>query len=265
MRILFFVALEKERKNDLETRFEDIKKKIYENRKKTCWKRFMKNEEDIDDINIRVIEIDKWETPVTHYPEIEFGSARIRRGKYEKGLYHNYGVMGYEYFLIDKPIDITSLEIMGEDGIWNTWMVDDIPHFWSMQLYATNSYGKVLVAGLGLGMIVGELLKNVDVDSITVVEINKDVIDLISPLLSLIECDSECGYDNRLKIINEDFYKFINETNEKFDRIIIDLWVSGSEEETEKLLNEKIVPLSYYIRKLFPDASVVFHGFGISW
>lgn len=71
--------------------------------------------------------------------------------------------------------------------------------------------------------------------------------------------------DVKFEIKNEDFYTFINETNESFDRIIIDLWVTGSAEETLKILKEKVRPLSYYIMKLFPDASVVFHGFGLSW
>jgi Spermine/spermidine synthase domain len=219
---------------------------------------------DIDDIDIDdldaddIIEIAEWKTPATDYPEKEFGRARISRGKYTTGFYHNYGLRGYEFFWVDKPIDITSLEIKGDSGEWKTWMVDDPPHFWSMQNYAKNSYGKVLVAGLGLGLVTGELLNNTDVNSVTVIELNKDVIGLISPLLPE-------AVDVHFEIKNEDFYKFINETHEKFDRIIIDLWVTGSAEETLRVLNEDVKPLSFYIMKLFPDASVVFHGFGLSW
>jgi hypothetical protein len=215
---------------------------------------------DIDDLDADdIVEIAEWKTPATDYPEKEFGGARISRGKYTTGLYHNYGIRGYEFFWVDKPIDITSLEIKGDRGKWKTWMVDDVPHWWSMQNYAKNSYGKVLVAGLGLGLVTGELLNNADVESVTVIELNKDVIGLISPLLP-----KNIG-NTRLDIKNEDFYKFINETHEKFDRIIVDLWVTGSEEETLRVLNEDVKPLSFYIMKLFPDASVVFHGFGLSW
>jgi len=205
-----------------------------------------------------MIKIREWKTPATDYPEKEFGSARISREKYKNGYYHSYGVRGYEYFLVTKPIDITSLEIKDGNGEWKTWMVDDCPHWWSMQDYARNSSGRVLVAGLGLGLVTGELLKNVDVNSVTVIERNKDVIGLISPLLPE-------AIDVHFDIKNEDFYKFINETNERFDRIIMDLWVTGSEEETLKVLSEEVRPLAYYIMKLFPDASVVFHGFGLSW
>lgn len=36
-------------------------------------------------------------------------------------------------------------------------MVDDPPHFWSMQDYTRKSIGNVLVAGLGLGLVTHEL------------------------------------------------------------------------------------------------------------
>jgi hypothetical protein len=167
-------------------------------------------------------------------------------------------VGGYEYFLVDEPILITSLEIKDDDGKWKIWMVDDPPHFWSMQKYSRDSCGNVLVAGLGLGLVTGELLNNVDIRSITVIERNKDVIGLILPLLPK-------AVDVQFEIKNEDFYRFINDTDKAFDRIIIDLWVTGSKEETLKVLNEDVRPLSHYIMKLFPNASVVFHGFGLSW
>jgi hypothetical protein len=212
----------------------------------------------IDSMSDDIVEIAEWKTPATGYPKKEFGSARISRGKYTKGIYHNYGVRGYEYFVVNKPILVTSLEIKDDSGKWQTWMVDDPAHWWSMQDYARNSSGNVLVAGLGLGLVTGELLDNVDVDYLTVIERNKDVIGLISSLLP-----DPIGVDFEIK--NEDFYGFINETNEKFDRIIVDLWVTGSAEETLRVLDEEVRPLSYYLMKLFPNASVVFHGFGLSW
>ncbi len=213
-------------------------------------------------INDKVVKIRNWKTPATDYPEKEFGSARIVKGKYTKGYYHNYGVGGYEYFEIGKSIPVVSLEIKDNDrdgsiGEWKTWMVDDPPHWWSMKNYADGSSGRVLVAGLGLGLVTGELLKNVDVDSITVVERNKDVIGLIRPFLP-------DAIDVEFSIVNKDFFDFINEVgnDKEFDRIIVDIWVTGSIEETLRVLNDEVRPFSYYMRKLFPDASMVFHGFG---
>lgn len=211
----------------------------------------MENNED------EIIKISKWHTPATDYPEKQVGSARIKHGFYNYGYFNNYGVRGYKYFEVTKQIPVTSLEIKDEKSkIWHTWMVDDPPHLWSMQDYARNSIGKVLVAGLGLGLVAHELLSNIDVDSITVIERNKDVIDLISPLLPKAE-------GVKFQIINKDFYDFIHESEEDFDRIIVDLWTSGSIEETKRILHEEVVPFSYYLKIKYPDASIVFHGFKI--
>lgn len=221
--------------------------------------------ENVKENDNEIIKISKWKTPATDYPEKQVNSAKIVHGFYNYGLFHNYGVRGYKFFEVTKQIPVTSLEIREDKDkrVWWTWMVDDPPHWWSMQDYARNSIGRVLVAGLGLGLITHELLENVtnskvlsDVDSITVIERNKDVIDLISPLLSKAE-------DVKFQIINKDFYDFIHESEEGFDRIIVDLWTSGSLEETKKILHEDVLPLSNYLKIKYPDASIVFHGFNI--
>ena len=214
-----------------------------------------------------IIKISRWHTPATDYPEKQVKSARIKHGFYNYGYYHNYGVRGYKFFEVTKQIPITSLEIREhkdnkESEIWWTWMVDDPPHWWSMQDYARNSTGRVLIAGLGLGLVTHELLDMkaakvaVDVDSITVIEKNKDVIDLIYPLLPKAE-------DIKFQIINKDFYDFIHESEENFDRIIVDLWTSGSWKETKTILEEEVRPLSIYLKIRYPDASIIFHGFKI--
>lgn len=212
-----------------------------------------------DDKN-EIIKINKWKTPATDYPEKQVNSAKIVHGFYNYGYFHNYGVRGYKFFEVTKQIPITSLEIKNnETKAWTTWMVDDPPHFWSMQDYAKNSIGRVLVAGLGLGLVTHELLNNVDVDSITIIEMNKDVIDLISPLLPTVE---KIG-STEFRIINKNFYDFIHESEENFDRIIIDLWTSGSKEETTRILQDEVRPFSYYMKMRYPDSSIVFHGFKI--
>lgn len=204
-----------------------------------------------------VVEFIKWETPASKYPEKEFGTARIVHDVYREGYYRNYKVRGYDYFQVIKPITITMLQTK-ENEKWDDWFVDDPPHWWSMEDYALRSMGKVLVAGLGLGLVIYPLLDNVDVESITVVEINKDVIDLIVPLLPITP-------ESNIKIIHDNFYDFINKTKEKYDRIIVDIWRTESLEETRRLLKEEVEPLAVYLMKLFPDASVVFHGFGLEW
>ena len=117
-----------------------------------------------------------WKTPATAYPEARVGKAEIKTLCY-RGIYHAYGLCGHRFYQA-KNLSIRSLAIEDE-----TWMVDDPPHWWAMEDHARFYQGHVLVAGLGLGLIVHALTNNDQVERITVVERERDVIDLVRPHL----------------------------------------------------------------------------------
>lgn len=79
--------------------------------------------------------------------------------------------------------------------------------------------GRVLVAGLGMGMIIHALAKNAEVSSITVVEKESDVIALISPSLPKTE---------KLNVVCADIFKWAPAIGEKFDTIYFDIWADAS-------------------------------------
>jgi len=63
------------------------------------------------------------------------------------------------------------------------------------RLAVQKSHGHVLINGLGIGMVLAAILKKTEVEHITVVEIDPDVIDLVGPHYSsdrvdIIECDA---------------------------------------------------------------------------
>lgn len=91
-------------------------------------------------------------------------------------------------------------------------------------LYQAN--GDVLVAGLGIGLIIIPLLKKPEVRSVTVVELNKNVIDLVAPQLPR---------DERLRIICADIFKFKDTTPMKWDTIYFDIWPNVSEDNYEQM------------------------------
>jgi hypothetical protein len=124
------------------------------------------------------IEVSGWQTPATAYPARRLGSAAIADFTYPPGTYENYGLRGYSSFRVTKPIRVRNLKVNRK-----VWMVDDPPHWWAMQEHASKYHGHVVCAGLGLGLIVHALTQNPKVTRITVVEINKDVIHLIKPLV----------------------------------------------------------------------------------
>jgi hypothetical protein len=68
--------------------------------------------------------------------------------------------------------------------------------------------GNILIAGLGIGMCHKALMEKKEVKSVTIVEINKDVIDLVW---------DHCDKDERFSLINEDILKWIPPKNKKYD------------------------------------------------
>lgn len=83
--------------------------------------------------------------------------------------------------------------------------------------------GKVLIAGLGLGMVITELLKKPDVTKIVVVEKSTDVISLVSPSYT----------DKRVQIVNADIFEY--KPTEHFDFAWFDIWESISAHSYEEM------------------------------
>ena len=130
------------------------------------------------------------------------------------------GVSGYEFFELLKDIVVTELRINNE-----VVMVDDPMHWIGMQRLAEACEGKVLIGGLGLGLILHHFINNKKVTSIDVVEINKDVINLIKPLLP---------QDNRVKILNDDIFNY-EYVHGDYGTIVLDMWVRGKADKQTKL------------------------------
>lgn len=77
-----------------------------------------------------------------------------------------------------------------------------------------NAYGDVLIAGLGLGLIINPLLEKEEVTSITIIEKNQNVIDLVGPY-----------YNNpKINIINGDIFTWKPPKGKKWDTIYFDIW-----------------------------------------
>lgn len=161
---------------------------------------------------MEVLTVSTWETPATKYPLNKVGRAKITRPTGRKGFYRMEGVKGYEYFEVTKAIPITTLRIGRE-----TAMVDDPLHWTGMQELAKHCKGNVITAGLGLGLIVHALANNHTVKSITVVEREPDVIELVKPLV----LDAVNGNSPEIQIIKGDIFKNIPTG---YDVLILDIW-----------------------------------------
>jgi len=197
--------------------------------------------------------VDRWETPATKYPLGRVGRAEITRKWQAKGFYCMEGVAGYVWYRVTKPIEVTNLKISGR-----IWMVDDPLHWFGMKGLAKYSEEKVLVGGLGLGLIVHALLENKKVTQIDVVEINPDVIDLIHPLLPK---------SNKIRVYKDNVFSFdplISTHNTDFGdytTVILDVWVGpGTREKANEMLSAFA-----HLKWRYQKANVTIWGHGAHW
>ena len=113
-----------------------------------------------------------------------------------------------------------------------TIMTDTPMEIRSNMYFVAAAHGKVLIAGLGLGLILMSIQDKEDVESICVVEIHKEIIDLVTKQLPL---------NDKVKIIHADIFKFNLKKGTKFDIIYFDIWndISGDNYAPTKILHRK--------------------------
>jgi predicted methyltransferase len=119
------------------------------------------------------------------------------------------GVSPGEY---TKLVDTTKVF----DSIWMSDTFDEL----NDQLEPINkATGHVLINGLGLGCVLQCCIEKESVESVTVVEIEPDVIKLVAPHF-------EAKYGDRLKIICADAFQYKPEKGVRYDVIWHDIWHS---------------------------------------
>lgn len=128
------------------------------------------------------------------------GQRRLFPGKYT-GLY-KLNEKGYQVIMSDTPAEIRD-------------------HF----LFVLHAFGDILINGLGLGIVLQALLQKTNVSSITVVEIDSDVITLIGKHFD----------DPRLTIVNADAEKYDPGRGVKFHSVWHDIWNAMSLENVQSI------------------------------
>lgn len=136
-------------------------------------------------------------------------------------------------FLI--PPSENNLHTVGDDGMVPLLMMSDHPaerDEESLELLK-EAEGDVLIGGLGLGMVPTALAMKKEVKKIIVVELCKEVIDMVEPQLRKLSCWK------KVTVIHEDIHKFVPQ--QKYDAIFIDIWPDISRRnlpEYHKLFNK---------------------------
>lgn len=91
--------------------------------------------------------------------------------------------------------------------------------------FIQSANGKVLIAGLGVGMVLHNILENPNVNEVIVIEKYQDVIDLVADKFK----------SDKLKIICKDIFDFVPEKGEKYDTIYFDIWASINTDNLEQI------------------------------
>lgn len=104
--------------------------------------------------------------------------------------------------------------------------------------FLSKAWGNVLICGLGIGLVLLPLLKNPNVESITVVEKYRDVIDIVLPQIK------KYDVEDKLTVVNQDCFEFSVDIPQ-FDSIFIDIWPNINED----IYKEEMKPLKQKYRK----------------
>ena len=133
-------------------------------------------------------------------------------GKY---LFHNHPI-GY----FEEDINLPVL-MQGE----KVWMSPAISEMESMRDGIDKGHGKCLAMGLGIGFLPYLWLLKDEVESVTVVEFNQDIIDLFNRYIR-----PQFKINKNLEIIHGDAFDFYNEDFlNQFDYVYVDIWESSED------------------------------------
>jgi hypothetical protein len=123
-------------------------------------------------------------------------------------------VGGYERYKGGKTIIKYNFDCplikLTEDG--NPWMSDSMHEVESTVGAVEVARGDVLVGGLGMGLFPTWIKDKVN--SIDIVELNQEVIDLVFHQVAT----------EKMKIIHDDIYHYLRTTDKQYDFIFIDIW-----------------------------------------
>lgn len=152
---------------------------------------------------------DGWkDIPIRQIPAGIHGSFQIYARVLEETTFK------HEPYTLDEPVEIRMLTMNN-----TVWMSDTPQERIMMYNDAVVSSGKVLVGGLGLGVYPQYALPYVS--EITIIEYNREIIDLVSPIV----LDAAAEYDVPVSIIQGDIEEFLKvKPGKLYDTIFLDTW-----------------------------------------
>lgn len=160
----------------------------------------------------------------TVVPEGRHGEARVEHFTVteDDAKRYNFGLM----FTAGAGLEHVSPGRYARLGVGNTLMMSDTPMERTTNWeFVHHANGRVLIAGLGLGLIVHPVIKKVD--HITILEKSADVIALVAPTLA--------RYRRKVEIIEADAFEWPLPPGAKWDTIYGDIWPGVTEDNLPEM------------------------------
>lgn len=135
------------------------------------------------------------------------------------------------------------LALLKNNEIWMSVNPNEIN---TMKPYINESYGNVLVFGLGMGYIAYMMSLKDEVSTITIVEKDINIINIFKKYLF-----PQFSQKQKIKIVHDDAFRYF-ENNYKFDYIFADLWHNPEDGipmyiRFEKMANDRNVKINYWL------------------
>jgi hypothetical protein len=186
-----------------------------------------------------------------YYRDIKLDSVFSESVRYEKAIIKKRTLMSMNfhkpmgrYLFHHHPIGYfetdVALPVLKEGG--KVWMSPAISEIESMEEGIEKGNGKCLAMGLGIGFLPYLWLLKDEVESVTVVEFNKEVIHLFEQYIR-----PQFKTQKKLEIIHGNAFDYYNEEFlNQFDYVYVDFWEStGDGLELYTKLMEKKIDLSH--------------------
>lgn len=129
---------------------------------------------------------------------------------------------GYSEYVVTPGTYQVLLGPCGEDGALGVMMSNTQLEHRTNRVFVNNAEGDVLVIGLGIGMLLAPLCAKPEVKSVTVLELEPDVIALVKP---------HYAHLPRLRVFEADAFDFepgdlMGQLPDRWDHVMIDIWPS---------------------------------------
>ena len=182
-----------------------------------------------------------------YYKNIKLNSISSNTVRYEKSIIKKRTLMNMnfckplgKYLFHYDPIGYfdTDVEVPALRENYTVWMSPAVSEIESMKDGIKKGHGKCLTMGLGMGVLPYLWLLKDDVQSVTIIEINENVIELFSKYIL-----PQFNTKKDVKIIHGNAFDYYNETFlKKFDYTYVDFWESNEDglEFYTKLMEKNI-------------------------